>query len=309
MEHRVLRSVRVGLGFAPRAVTPGRPMPPPARRVRARLRAGVAAAVAGRRARPRTLLAAPPATASAGLAATAAATGPDLAQGSAYLVAPANLIHGHYYESFPGYADFGLTIDGALRAGRDRRPGLRAAGRSSRSSTAAARTRTEARSTPGPASAPGTPAAAPSATRRCWPRSPATTRGDFGGHNLIAALNASVCARRLGRQQRQLCRRPATTPTPARCSTRRSASWPRCARARRARRPRRSRYLESLQNRDGSFPSLIPSTGDQDVDSTAMAAMALALAPGTAAAADVRSGLAWIASRQENDRRVPRDGR
>ena len=43
-----------------------------------------------------------------------ALTGPDLVTGSAYLVAPANLIHGHFYESFPGYADFGLTIDGAF---------------------------------------------------------------------------------------------------------------------------------------------------------------------------------------------------
>src|SRR5207237_1031045 len=57
--------------------------------------------------------------------------------------------------------------------------------------------------------------------------------------------------------------------------------------------------LESLQNADGSFPSLIPGTGDQDVDSTAMAAMALALAPGTAATADVSSAVAWIAGRQE----------
>ena len=41
-------------------------------------------------------------------------------------------------------------------------------------------------------------------------------------------------------------------------------------------------YLESLQNANGSFPSLIPPSGGPDVDSTAMAVMALALAPGAA---------------------------
>src|SRR5580693_7194780 len=44
----------------------------------------------------------------------AAAASPNLVTGSAYLVAPANLIDGHFYESYPGYADFGLTIDGAF---------------------------------------------------------------------------------------------------------------------------------------------------------------------------------------------------
>src|ERR1700722_9528036 len=47
-------------------------------------------------------------------AAAAVRTSPDLTTGSAYLVGSANLIGGHYYESFPGSADFGLTIDGAL---------------------------------------------------------------------------------------------------------------------------------------------------------------------------------------------------
>ena len=49
-----------------------------------------------------------------GAAAGTRAPAPNLTAASAYLVAPANLIDGHYYESFPGSADFGLTIDGAL---------------------------------------------------------------------------------------------------------------------------------------------------------------------------------------------------
>ena len=50
----------------------------------------------------------------AAVAAGTRGTAPNLTAASAYLVAPANLIDGHYYESFPGTADFGLTIDGAL---------------------------------------------------------------------------------------------------------------------------------------------------------------------------------------------------
>jgi hypothetical protein len=63
-------------------------------------------------------------------------------------------------------------------------------------------------------------------------------------------------------------------------------------------------YLERLQNADGSFPALIPGTG-RDVDSTAMAAMALSLVTGPAARADVGSALTWIASQQQRDGGFP----
>ena len=61
-------------------------------------------------------------------------------------------------------------------------------------------------------------------------------------------------------------------------------------------------YLESLQNSAGAWPSVLPATGDADVDSTAIAAMGLALLPtdATAAAAATRAE-AWIASRQGAD--------
>src|SRR5271170_2813510 len=42
-----------------------------------------------------------------GAAAASQARTPDLVTGSSYLAAPGNLIDGHYYESFPGSADFG----------------------------------------------------------------------------------------------------------------------------------------------------------------------------------------------------------
>jgi hypothetical protein len=68
------------------------------------------------------------------------------------------------------------------------------------------------------------------------------------------------------------------------------------------------RYLESLRSANGSFPSLIPPSGGPDVDSTAMAVMALALAPGPRAAADVAAGIAWIAGRQEHNGGFPGAG-
>ena len=64
-------------------------------------------------------------------------------------------------------------------------------------------------------------------------------------------------------------------------------------------------YLESLQSANGSFPSLIPPSGGPDVDSTAMAVMALALAPGARAAESVTTGLKWIASQQEHNGGFP----
>src|SRR5215472_6558283 len=57
-------------------------------------------------------------TIAAGVAPALAAPGsgprPNLAAATAYLVFPAHLIGGHYYETVPSVADFGLTIDGAL---------------------------------------------------------------------------------------------------------------------------------------------------------------------------------------------------
>ncbi|HEY2441873.1 MAG TPA: hypothetical protein VGI31_01935, partial [Streptosporangiaceae bacterium] len=56
---------------------------------------------------------APPAPRASAVPAAPTAS-PNLVQGSAYLAAPANLIGGHYYESFPRFADFGLTLDGSF---------------------------------------------------------------------------------------------------------------------------------------------------------------------------------------------------
>lgn len=64
-------------------------------------------------------------------------------------------------------------------------------------------------------------------------------------------------------------------------------------------------YLLSLQEDSGAWPSLIPSTGDNDVDSTAMAVMCLDLVDTDAAREAVRAGIAWIAAQQTPDGGLP----
>jgi len=269
-------------------------MPPPARRVRACLVPAIAAAVLIAVPGPAALLAASPATASA---ATASAAGPDLARGSVYLVQPANLIDGHYAESFPGYADYGLTLDTAfaLAATGDQDSTLEGIvtfldhnGQDASGSTVSDWTGV------GTKFASGGSIGKEALLAEIVGDNPR----DFSGHDLIAALNASVCAR-------------PSAGSGARCAAPGSYAYAssvfdqalgimaqlRAGQASQAVAP--VAYLESLQNSDGAFPSLIPSSGDQDVDSTAMAAMALARVPGAAAAADVSSAVAWIAGRQE----------
>jgi hypothetical protein len=232
-----------------------------------------------------------------------ALTGPDLVTGSAYLVAPGNLIHGHFYESFPGYADFGLTIDGgfALAATGDEDPALKgivafldSGGKDPHGSTVDTWTGIGTRFAAG--GSIGDEALLAEVTGYN-PR-------DFGGHDLIAALDASVCARAsVGGNTSCAGAGNYTYATSVFDQALGIIAQLRAGQASEAAAP--IRYLESLRNSNGSFPSLIPDSHDQDVDSTAMAVMALALAPGSAAAADVRSGIAWIASMQEKDGGFP----
>lgn len=232
--------------------------------------------------------------------AASAGTGPNLVTGSAYLAAPANLIHGHYYESFPGYADFGLTISGALAlaATGDQNPALKGivtflsgGGKDPHGTTVNGWTGI------GTHHVVGGSLADEALLAEVTGYSPHS----FGGHNLITALDAAVCAH--GHSTR--C--PAAGGYVNSFSVFDQAlgilAQLRAGQASKAAAP--IRYLESLQHADGSFPSLIPPAGDRDVDSTAMAAMALALVPGKRAAAAVTAGLAWIAGRQERNGGFP----
>ena len=241
----------------------------------------------------------------AGVAAGSRAA-PNLETGSAYLVAPANLLAGHYYESFPGAADFGLTIDGALAlaATRDEDPALRKIvafidgdGKDPSGKTINDWTGIGTRYVSG--GAIGKEALLAEVV--------GDNPGSFGGHDLIAALNASVCRRASG---------GATPACPAAGSYRNAASvfdqalgiiaQLRAGQDSEAVAP--IAYLESLQAANGSFPSLIPAGGGPDVDSTAMAVMALALVRGRRAARDVASGVAWIVSQQERNGGFPSAG-
>ena len=75
---------------------------------------------------------------------------------------------------------------------------------------------------------------------------------------------------------------------------------------RRRRRP--IAYLESLQNPNGSFPSLIPAEPRPDVDSTALAVMALALAPGSARRSRRHRWRSPGSPAGSSQWRLPRDG-
>jgi Prenyltransferase and squalene oxidase repeat len=238
-----------------------------------------------------------------GAAAASQGTKPNLASASAYLVAPANLVNGHYYESFPGTADFGLTIDGALAlaATGDEDAALRkivgflaADGKDPSGDTVDEWTGI------GTSDASGGSIGKEALMAEVVGRNPES----FGGRNLIAAVDASVCPR---------ASTGGNTSCPAAGSFLNDTSvfdqalgimaQLRAGQVSEAAAP--VRYLESLQNANGSFPSLIPPSGGPDVDSSAMAVMALALAPGARAAGDVAAGLQWIASRQQRNGGFP----
>jgi Prenyltransferase and squalene oxidase repeat len=239
-------------------------------------------------------------------AASTAPRVPNLAAGSAYLVAPANLIDGHYFESYPGVADFGLTIDGALAlaATGDENPALR---------KIVAFIDGDGKDPSGDTINEWTGIGTPSVSGGAIGKEAllAEVVGDnprsFAGHNLIVALDATVCQRVSG---------GATPVCPATGSYRNATSvfdqalgimaQIRAGQTSQAAAP--IAYLESLQAADGSFPSLVPAGGGPDVDSTAMAVMALGLAPGRRAAADVASGVSWIASQQQRNGGFPSAG-
>ena len=230
-------------------------------------------------------------------AASPAQPSPSLARGVAYLTSPANLIGGHYYESFPRTADFGLTIDGAFAlaaTGTDNRAlekivgFIAGQGKDPSGRTVNSWTGIGTRYASG--GAIGKEALLAEVTGAS-PRS-------FGGHDLIAALDSSVC-------------RNTSAGTGGPCAGRGNYRYATSvfdqalgiiAQVRAGQRADATApvaFLERLRNAGGSFPSLIPDSHDHDVDSTAMAVMALALAGGSRASADVDSGLAWIAGQQQ----------
>jgi LPXTG-motif cell wall-anchored protein len=236
-----------------------------------------------------------------------AAVQPDLARAVHYLAttttaggsAGTSLTNDGYYESFPGFGDFGLTMDGvfALAAtGTDNVTLGKALDFIAHGKKDASGNSIDSYTGIGTEFVSGGSIAKEAVLAEVTGNDPHT----FGGHDLIAALDQTVCTtmdaangcadpgnyvfatstfeQALGIIA-QLRAGDATNAAPA------------------------IAYLESQQNAAGAWPSLLlPVSGDSDVDSTAMAAMALALLPSDATAtAAVTKAEAWIASRQGAD--------
>ncbi|WP_234326330.1 prenyltransferase/squalene oxidase repeat-containing protein [Streptomyces sp. NRRL S-495] len=226
---------------------------------------------------------------------------PDPARGTAYLTDRARLIDGHYYEAFPAFADFGLTIDGAFAlaaTGTDDtalrgivdfldRQGKDANERTVNDWTGI-----------GTEYAGGGSIGKEALLAQSVGRDPRA----FGGHDLIAALAAVTCAKA---DDNTGCAGAGNYTWATSVFSQALGIMAQLRAGDTANAAAPIAYLKSLQHADGSWPSLIPATGDSDVDSTAMAVMALALVPGDEAAVAVDKGVAWIAGRQLADGGFP----
>ncbi|WP_443059199.1 prenyltransferase/squalene oxidase repeat-containing protein [Streptomyces sp. NBC_00435] len=239
----------------------------------------------------------PPATPPAG-------AGPDLRKATAYLTDHSRLIQGHYYESGPGtgFADYGLTIDGAyaLAATGTDNATLRnivdfldKGGRDGKNRGIHDWTLI------------GTKYAAGGSIGKTALLAEAVGRDprNFAGQDLIAALAQGTCTAR--------------TDSPKQCAAKGNYAYAtsvfsqslgvmaqlRAGATAAAAEP--ITFLRSLQDPSGGWVSLIGEPSDAEVDSTAMAAMTLDLLPDAGSQAAVDKGLAWLAGQQRADGGFP----
>lgn len=230
---------------------------------------------------------------------------PDLKKGTAYLVAPAQLTDGHYYQPFGGgFADFGLTIDGAYALGATRQDDAAftkivqfldqqkadGTGRTINDWTGI-----------GTEYASGGSLGKEALLAEVAGKDPRA----FGGHDLIAALDDAVCAEASTGSDTTCAAAGSYTYSPSVFSQALGVmAQLRAGDTANAAAP--VAYLKGLQQAGGAWPSLIPASADSDVDSTAMAVMALALLPDDEdASAAVAKGVAWIAKQQKADGGFP----
>ncbi len=235
----------------------------------------------------------------------------DLARAVGYLVSTrganglrngASLQRNGYYESAPRFADFGLTIDGAFALAATHRDagvlsrvvnfvGTRRKDRSGRSID----TWTQI----GTRFANGGSIAKEALLAEVVGRDPHR----FGGRNLIGALDKLICSR----TDKHGCVGGAGSYAYGGSTFDQALGIIAQLRAGDAERAAPAiAFLERRQHPGGAWPSLIPSSRDSDVDSTAMAAMALALRRHDAkSSASVRRALAWISHRQKRDGGFP----
>ncbi|WP_234314181.1 MULTISPECIES: prenyltransferase/squalene oxidase repeat-containing protein [unclassified Streptomyces] len=231
--------------------------------------------------------------------------GPDLKKGTAYLTDKARLIQGRYYENSPGsgFADYGLTIDGAYAlaaTGEDNatlrnivdfldKGGKDGKGRGLHDWTLV-----------------GTEHAGGGSIGKAAVLAEAVGRNprDFGGRDLIAALAKAVCPAPSTAPDRSCAAKGAYTNAPSVFSQSLAViAQVRAGESAAAADP--IAYLESLQEPSGAWPSLIGSPSGSEVDSTAIAAMALDLLPDAKAQAAVDKALAWLATQQKDDGGFP----
>lgn len=242
-------------------------------------------------------VAAPSSPATSTLAAPTDRT-PDLSRGTSYLVAPATLLGGQYYEAFAGsgFADFGLTLDGAFalaasgknNAALAKIVGFIATGKDGNGRSI------------GDWTSIGTPYASGGSLGKQALLAEVTGYDptDFGGQNLITALDSTVCAAATTSAD-TVCAGMGNYANSTSVFSQALGIMAQLRAGDTAGAASPISYLEGLQKASGAWPSLIPDSGDSDVDSTAMALMALSLVPGTEAA--VAKGIAWIATQQQGN--------
>jgi len=230
---------------------------------------------------------------------------PDLRKGSAYLTDRTRLLQGHYYESGPGsgFADFGLTIDGAYAlaaTGTDDnalrgivdfldKGGEDGTGRDVHAWTGI-----------------GTPHAGGGSLGKTALLAEAVGRDPrhFGGQDLIAALAKAVCPAKSSEKNGACADKGAYTNAGSVFSQSlgviaqvRAGETAAAADA--------ITYLKGLQEPSGAWPSLVGEPSAAEVDSTAVAAMALDLLPDAASRTAVDKALVWLASKQNADGGFP----
>lgn len=233
-----------------------------------------------------------------------AGAGPDLKKGVAYLTHPGRLVQGRYYEAGAGtgHADYGMTIDGAYSlaaTGTDNatlrnivdffdKGGKDGKGRGINDWTLV-----------------GTKYASGGSLGKAALLAQAVGRDprDFGGQDLIAALAKGTCAAKTATRQECAAKGNYTYATSVFSQSLGVMAQIRAGETAAAAEP--VSYLKSLQAPSGAWVSLIGEPSDAEVDSTAMAAMAVDLLPDAASQAAVDKALAWLATQQKADGGFP----
>lgn len=230
----------------------------------------------------------------------AAAAKPDLPRATAYLTSPTRLVDGHFYESFPGFADFGLTIDGALAlagsGGRDASL-KQVVAFLDRGSAASGGQTINSWTGIGTSDVSGGSLGKEALLAEVTGYNPRS----FAGHDVLSALDSSVCTEPIA----DVCAARGNYRYATSVFSQALAVTAQLRAHHSAQAAASIGYLESLQNGPraarsaGAWPSLIPG-GGADVDSTAMAVMALNMVSDAKAKASVRAGLSWLASAQSS---------